>query len=629
MLGVGGQGDGQGAVDVLVVFGNGVAAAGHLSLQRNLAILDPVEGQVGGTGVVPALPAVVKEVAYANGVLFKVLQHGLPQGVQVAAEILPLHAFLPVLGPQATDAGIVEAQCLVGKTVQVVELPHRVPILEQLVGAAGHAALLVQVGCRNGNGGVAPLQGLTVFQGVGDIEVIKIAISVYPAAVLLVYDGLVEGDELADLRFGVDLQSVAVVSIIKGRTGKQGRHVNRLHIAGVRYPVFVAEPVQFYRCKQQQGGRAQKGGAFPAVQHPEGLAQQHLGHQRAHHRPQYNKNQKGGAVGLKTQNSGGSHAQTQAGAHGYAHLEQRTYQGDGHHVAGGLHMADLVYPQGCQSEHHRNGGVDEDSFCPSDGIGTYHSGNAVRQSYRRPLQADGRTGFQEHSHRGEPLDCGMADQSGAPVTVIKFLQHCVNQIPQNHSQKVQDHIKGGQGQQISSKHGAEGSKGEEKQPCCALYPQPGQQYPQIHAAVQNLDHDSYAENGQIGQQQKGQTGEVVGAEQSFPVHGQGVHHAGAAAKTQVAEYGHSGGQTEGGRQHHARLQTLTQRPGQIHQLQLAVFRASAELGGGGEKLHGDHKSPDQGINTPDGPESDHVFLKQGTIIVRCHGPHSPHLPIHR
>ena len=84
---------------------------------------------------------------------------------------------------------------------------------------------------------------------------------------------------------------------------------------------------------------------------------------------------------------------------------------------------------------------------------------------------------------------------------------------------------------MAGKHGAEGGKGEEKQSGAALNQQPDSQggqrlSPALHRQKGQFGGRRHQSHRQMGQQQAGQTGQILGGEQGLPPQGQRVHHGG-------------------------------------------------------------------------------------------------------
>ena len=349
--------------------------------------------------------------------------------------------------------------------------------------------------------------------------------------------------------------------------------------------------------------------------------QQHIGHKGSHHRPEHGEAEQGSLLLSEGQNVSGEHTKAQAGAQGDAHLKDGAHQGNGHHIARRLHMATVIHPQGGRGQRQTHGGVNEDDGGVAGQDGRLMDSGAIRQ--RVCLIAI--TGLAQLAKGSQPHHqvAGLT-----PVAVIELFQQVVHQRGEHHNQKVQNSVKSGQSQQVSGKHGAEHRKGVEKQDGGALHPQPAEQCAQLRAAVHHLHRQRCREDSQMGEQQKGQTGDVVGEKQGIPVKGQRVHHVGAAGGKQIAEHRHSRHQAKDGRERDTRREHLAHFGGQIRQR----LRPMPTVGIGGsdiEKPHGQQEHPKQAVSRPNGPEPGHIFGKQGTVKARCHGPHSPHLPIHK
>ena len=315
----------------------------------------------------------------------------------------------------------------------------------------------------------------------------------------------------------------------------------------------------------------------------------------------------------------GEHAQAQPGAEGHPVFEQGAHQGDSHHVAGGLRMAAAVDVQGYKGQRHTHGGVDGHRARGAEALPLF----AAAKQRQRVLQGVG---------GGEVLH-DLSGPGGPGVAVEELVEQAVQQGVDDVGQHVENTVEGGQGQDVAGEHGAEGGEGEEEQAHAALTQQPHQQgghrrAPVLHGQEGQLHHGRQYGGYQLGQQQEGQPRQVLGGEQGLPPGGQGVEPAGGAAVIQIAEHRHSAENGKEGSQIQAKGGHFRQihRADQQTLLGIAVHIAAKV---GVEHVQRDKKQPNHPVARPQGPEAGQSLAVEGAVKVRCRGPHSSHLPVHR
>ena len=429
-----------------------------------------------------------------------------------------------------------------------------------------------------------------------------------------VHDGLMQGHGLGD-DVPVLGGEVGGAGLVVG-IGASAFHLHADHILQGRHPGDKAEAVHLQPEKAHGHQRQQHRAATPCLPHTEGLLQQHLGHEVADGSPQ--QQVAGQAAGdIDAERGVQPEAQTQAGAQGHAVLEDGLHNGDGHHVTGGFHMPSAVDQQGQPREDKAHRGVDGQrghALQPVDGVDPAPA----------HLFSKAHGGSQPLHYRRSP-----SGQTGEAVQ--EGLHQIVHQRKHHNGKKIQNAVKGGQGQQMAGKHGAEHRKGVEEQAHGALGGQPDADGVQIYIAAQPLCRKGQQPHHAVGAQQAHKAGHVAGQEQALPPDGQGVDHAGGAVVIEVGEHAHGGQDAEA--EGHERAEAL-QQEGDL------IGEGLYLLDGGfthPELVSGHHHKtpnrqgvgPDQGVQSPDGPVADKVFLQQGGVKERCRGLHNPHLPVHR
>ena len=190
---------------------------------------------------------------------------------------------------------------------------------------------------------------------------------------------------------------------------------------------------------------------------------------------------------------------------------------------------------------------------------------------------------------------------------------------------------------MAGKHGAKRRKGEEEQAYAALYQQPDAQAgqggsPAFLSHQGQLNGQGDARHHQVGQQGKGQSRQILGAEQGLPAQRQGMHHAGGAVVVEVTEHRHGAQHPVAAGHKHPKLQgigdvsgILYQAVGQLHRGHGGTSHREVVV----QQVEGEQKQPHQAVGCPQRPEPQHGLAVEGRIKERCPGPHSPHLPTHK
>ena len=235
---------------------------------------------------------------------------------------------------------------------------------------------------------------------------------------------------------------------------------------------------------------------------------------------------------------------------------------------------------------------------------------------------DGQTG--RDLHRGRQRRGGKSGRT-AVVTVEEVAGKRAQQGFHADKQEVENAVKHGAGKDLPHADHAQNAKGVEKQH-------------QQHAEQQSHADGVAVEHAEGGGDERGECkadeqrhdlaekpGEIVREEQPLAADRHGVHAVCGARIRQVGEHRHGEENAENSRHHHAGGKTGVQKligEGRARIDNVSVAQADEE----GDRQK---EQPDERICRPQRPGALQCAAQQLPVKVRCHGPHSLHLPVHR